>query len=62
VTIRSPDRGAYASRYDRGSRRTERWFFGERRARLCALAKGNVLELAVGTGLGLLEMVVAQQK
>ena len=40
-----------ASRYDRGSRLTERWFFGARRARLCALARGNVLELAVGTGL-----------
>ena len=42
-----------ADRYDRGSRLVESWFFAERRARLCALAYGNVLELAVGTGLNL---------
>jgi ubiquinone/menaquinone biosynthesis C-methylase UbiE len=40
-----------AAGYDRRVRMMERLFWGERRSRGCSLASGDVLELAVGTGL-----------
>jgi ubiquinone/menaquinone biosynthesis C-methylase UbiE len=42
-----------APRYDRSARLVERWWIDKRRARLCAQATGNVLEIALGTGLNL---------
>src|SRR5438477_10484673 len=43
----------YASRYDRGARFFERHVWGKRRARLCSLATGDVLEIAAGRGANL---------
>jgi ubiquinone/menaquinone biosynthesis C-methylase UbiE len=40
-----------AKGYDRRVRLMERLVWGDRRSRVCALATGDVLELAVGTGL-----------
>lgn len=42
-----------AGRYDRGMIRIERWLFGDGRAWVCAQASGEVLEVAIGTGLNL---------
>jgi ubiquinone/menaquinone biosynthesis C-methylase UbiE len=39
-----------AERYDRGMGLMERLFLGDSRARVCAQAEGDVLEVAVGTG------------
>src|SRR5579884_1902911 len=39
-----------ASRYDRGIGLTERLLFGDGRRWVCAQARGDVLEVAVGTG------------
>jgi ubiquinone/menaquinone biosynthesis C-methylase UbiE len=39
-----------AARYDRGMGLMERLFLGDSRARICAQADGDVLEIAVGTG------------
>ena len=39
-----------ARRYDRGMGLMERLFLGDSRARVCSLADGDVLEIAVGTG------------
>lgn len=39
-----------ARRYDRGIGLMERLFLGDGRARVCAQAEGDVLEIAVGTG------------
>jgi ubiquinone/menaquinone biosynthesis C-methylase UbiE len=45
---------AYASRYDRAMRFTERvWIGPDRRRWVCSRASGEVLEVAVGTGLNL---------
>lgn len=43
-----------APSYDEGSDSTERWFFGtEHRGWACSRAKGDTLEVAIGTGLNL---------
>jgi ubiquinone/menaquinone biosynthesis C-methylase UbiE len=39
--------------YHRRARFMERLFWGERRSRVCSLAAGDVLEIALGTGLNL---------
>jgi hypothetical protein len=44
---------ANASRYDTWMRSYDRFMLGDARQRLCALANGRTLELAVGTGLNL---------
>jgi ubiquinone/menaquinone biosynthesis C-methylase UbiE len=43
----------YASRYDRQIARSERLLFPDGRAWACSQASGDVLEVAVGTGLNL---------
>lgn len=46
-------RGVYdnaAGKYDRTMRRTEKLFFGDGRAWVCAQARGDALEIAIGTG------------
>lgn len=43
----------YAPRYDRDMRRVERLAFGDSRLWACSRATGDVLEVAVGTGLNL---------
>ena len=39
-----------AARYDRGARLAERLLLGDGRAWLCSQARGEVLEVAIGTG------------
>lgn len=39
-----------APRYDRSMERFDRWFFADSRAWVCSRARGDTLEIAVGTG------------
>ena len=43
----------FASRYEREIRRSERLLFPDGRSWACSQASGDVLEVAVGTGLNL---------
>jgi ubiquinone/menaquinone biosynthesis C-methylase UbiE len=40
----------YAARYDRETNYYDRFLLGDRRVRLCGQARGDVLEVAIGTG------------
>jgi len=40
----------YAARYDHETDYYDRFLLGHRRARLCGMARGSVLEVAIGTG------------
>jgi ubiquinone/menaquinone biosynthesis C-methylase UbiE len=44
---------ASAAQYDKGMAFTEKLFFGDGRAWACSQARGQVLEIAIGTGLNL---------
>jgi len=44
---------ASTAQYDKGMAFTEKLFFGDGRAWACSQAQGQVLEIAIGTGLNL---------